>query len=249
MLFFGKKNRNNTVLVQHEQVPGHIAIIMDGNGRWAAKRGLPRSAGHREGANTLKRIVRASDEVGIKYLTVYAFSTENWTRPKNEVDALMSLLLEFLKNADREIAGKNIRILIIGDAAGLSEEIKREIARIKADTCRNTGLTLVIALNYGSRGEITEAIKQISREIKRGSLKPEDINEQLVSNHLYTSGIPDPDLIIRPSGESRLSNFLLWQASYAEFWYSDILWPDFTKNDLLQAISDYQRRNRRFGGI
>lgn len=249
MLFFGRKNKNKPVLNQHEQIPAHIAIIMDGNGRWAAKRGLPRSAGHREGANNLRRIVTASNEVGIKYLTVYAFSTENWTRPKKEVDALMSLLLEFLKNADKDIAGKNIRILVIGDITGLSEEIKKEIARITAKTGVNTGLTLVIALNYGSRGEITEAIKRISREIKKGSLKPEDINEQLVSSHLYTSGIPDPDLIIRPSGESRLSNFLLWQASYAEFWYSDILWPDFKKNDLLQAISDYQKRNRRFGGI
>jgi undecaprenyl diphosphate synthase len=249
MLFFGKKNKSGTALNPQEQVPAHIAIIMDGNGRWAARRGLPRSAGHREGANTLKRIVRASDEAGIKYLTVYAFSTENWTRPKDEVDTLMSLLLEFLKNADREIAGKNIRILVIGSKEGLPEEIKSEISALMDKTRANTGLTLVIALNYGGRGEITDAIKRISREVKAGRLKYADINEQLVSSYLYTSGIPDPDLIIRPSGESRLSNFLLWQASYAEFWYSDILWPDFTKSDLLRAISDYQKRNRRFGGI
>lgn len=249
MLFFGRKNKNGPVPDRLGRIPEHIAIIMDGNGRWAARRGLPRSAGHREGANTLKRIVRACDEVGIKYLTVYAFSTENWTRPKNEVDALMSLLLEFLRNADNELAGKNIRILVIGDPDGLSDEIRREIVRITGNTSGNTGLTLVIALNYGSRGEITEAIKRISLKVKIGSLKPEDITEELVSNHLYTSGIPDPDLIIRPSGESRISNFLLWQASYAEFWYSDILWPDFSKNDLLRAISDYQKRHRRFGGI
>ncbi len=251
MLFFGKKNKKTggAIPAQHGQVPEHIAIIMDGNGRWAAKRGLPRSAGHREGANTLKRIVIAGNDIGIKYLTVYAFSTENWARPKDEVDTLMSLLLEFLKNADKEIAGRNIRILVIGSSEGLSAEIKNEISNLTVNTAGNTGLTLVIALNYGSRGEITNAVKRISREVKKGSLRPEEINEKLVSSYLYTSGIPDPDLIIRPSGESRLSNFLLWQASYAEFWYSDILWPEFTKDHLLQAISDYNKRNRRFGGI
>jgi undecaprenyl diphosphate synthase len=249
MLFFGNKHKAKPVLDNSLQVPAHIAIIMDGNGRWAAKRGLPRSAGHREGANTLKRIVRACDEAGVKYLTVYAFSTENWSRPKDEVDILMSLLLEFLKNADREIAGKNIKILVIGDKKGLSNEINREIEGLMSRTAANTGMTLVIALNYGGRSEITEAVRRISRDVRKGGLKPDDINEQLISNYLYTSGIPDPDLIIRPSGESRLSNFLLWQASYSEFWYSDILWPDFGKNELLQAISDYQKRNRRFGGL
>ena len=249
MLFFGRKSRNRPVPEQGAQVPAHIAIIMDGNGRWAAKRGLPRSVGHREGANTLRRIVKASDAAGVKYLTVYAFSTENWTRPKDEVDTLMSLLLEFLKNADREIAGRNIRILVIGSEEGLSEEIKSEIDALEARTKNNSGLTLVIALNYGGRNEITDAVKRIFRDFEKGVLKPDDINEGLISSYLYTAGIPDPDLIIRPSGESRLSNFMLWQASYSEFWYSDILWPDFTANDLTQAISDYQRRNRRFGGI
>lgn len=249
MWFLGHSKHRRPVLDKKELLPSHIAIIMDGNGRWASKRGLPRSAGHREGANTLKRIVRVCDGIGIKYLTVYAFSTENWHRPKEEVDALMSLLLEFLKNADKELAGKNIRIKVIGESEGLTVEIKREIARITENTINNTGLTLVIALNYGSRTEIVNAAARIARDVKRGSLKPEEVNEKLLSNYLYTAGTPDPDLVIRPSGENRLSNFLLWQSSYSEFWYSDILWPDFSKKHLLEAIEEFQRRNRRFGGL
>lgn len=247
MFFFGK--RNKPLITDNNSLPEHIAIVMDGNGRWAKRRGLPRSAGHREGANTLKKIVRYCNEIGIKYLTVYAFSTENWTRPKEEVDALMSLLLEFLKNADREIAGKNIKIKIIGDSNGLTEEIKREIIRVTENTRKNDGLTLVIALNYGSRSEIVEMVKRIAIDVKIGGLNTESINEKLVSSYLYTAGIPDPDLIIRPSGENRLSNFLLWQSSYAEFWYSHILWPDFSRKDLLEAIEEYQRRSRRYGGV
>lgn len=246
---FSRGKRKSPVLDNKEQIPAHIAIIMDGNGRWASKRGLPRNAGHREGANTLKRVVRICDELGVKYLTVYAFSTENWSRPKDEVDALMSLLLEFLKNADNELAGKNIRIRVIGESDGLTNEIKKEIARITSNTMNNTGLTLLIALNYGSRTEITNAAARIAREVKRGTLNPEDINEKLFSRYLYTTDIPDPDLVIRPSGEHRISNFLLWQSSYSEFWYSDILWPDFSKKYLIEAITEYQRRNRRFGGL
>lgn len=249
MWFLGRSKHRRPVLDKKELLPSHIAIIMDGNGRWASKRGLPRSAGHREGANTLKRIVRVCDGIGIKYLTVYAFSTENWHRPKEEVDALMLLLLEFLKNADKELAGKNIRIKVIGESEGLTVEIKREIARITENTINNTGLTLVIALNYGSRTEIVNAAARIARDVKRGSLMPEEVNEKLLSNYLYTAGTPDPDLVIRPSGENRLSNFLLWQSSYSEFWYSDILWPDFSKKHLLEAIEEFQRRNRRFGGL
>ena len=249
MFFLGKRSKNNNELNDKTYLPVHIAIIMDGNRRWAASRGLPKSIGYREGANTLKKIVKAGDELGIKYLTAYAFSTENWTRPKDEVDVLMSLLLEFLKNADKEIAGKNIRIKVIGGTNGLSEEIKNEIVRVTTNTQKNNGLTLVIALNYGSRNEIVDAVKRIASDVKRGGLKTSDINEKLFSNYLYTSGIPDPDLVIRPSGENRLSNFLLWQSSYAEFWTSDILWPDFSKQDLIHAITWYQKRNRRFGGI
>ena len=247
MFFFRKSSKAGKI--DNTSLPVHIAIFMDGNGRWASRRGLPRSAGHREGANNLKKIVRYSDEIGIKYLTVYAFSTENWSRPKDEVDTLMSLLLEFLKNADKEIAGKNVKIKVIGDSNGLTEEIKREIVRVTESTKKNNGLTLVIALNYGSRSEIVEMVRRIAVEVKRGGLTIDAINEPLVANYLYTAGIPDPDLVIRPSGENRLSNFLLWQSSYAEFWYSDILWPDFSRKDLLEAIEVYQKRNRRYGGV
>lgn len=249
MWFFGRKRENKAALDSQNNLPAHIAVFMDGNGRWASKRGLPRSAGHREGANTLKRIVKECNEIGIRYLTAYAFSTENWSRPKAEVDALMSLLLDFLKNADRELSGQNIRIRIIGDTDRLSEEIKREIDRVVKKTETNTGLNLVIALNYGSRSEIVCAAVKIAQDVRSGRLKPEDINEKVFSDYLYTCGIPDPDLVIRPSGENRLSNFLLWQSSYSEFWYSNILWPDFTKKDLMEAIAEYQKRSRRFGGI
>lgn len=230
-------------------LPVHIAVIMDGNGRWAARRGLPRNAGHREGANTLKRVVKECNAIGIKYLTAFAFSTENWNRPRQEVNALMQLLLEFLQNAEKELAGTNIRITVIGDTDKLSEEIRNEIDRVVANTAANTGLNLVIALNYGSRCEIAAAAARIARDVREGRIEPEDVDEELFSNYLYTSRIPDPDLVIRPSGEYRLSNFLLWQSSYSEFWYSDILWPDFSKEHLYQAISDYQNRNRRFGGL
>ena len=249
MWFSSRRRKEEPVFDNQAGLPEHIAIIMDGNGRWASKRGLPRSAGHREGANNLKRIVSECNSIGIRYLTVFAFSTENWSRPKNEVDTLMSLLLEFLHNSDKELSGKNIRIRIIGESEGLSPKIIKEIDRVVRNTERNTGLNLVIALNYGSRNEIVRAAVKIAGEILSGSMKPEDINEKVFSGYLYTAGMPDPDLIIRPSGESRLSNFLLWQSSYAEFWYSDTLWPDFNKQDLYQAIADYQKRNRRFGGL
>lgn len=249
MWFSGKRRKVKPEFDSQAGLPEHIAIIMDGNGRWASKRGLPRSAGHREGANNLKRIVSECNRIGIRFLTVFAFSTENWSRPKSEVDTLMSLLLEFLHNADKELAGQNIRIRIIGESEGLSPEIIKEIDRVVHKTESNTGLNLVIALNYGSRNEIVQAAVKIAEDIRSGRMKPEDINEKVFSGYLYTAGMPDPDLIIRPSGESRLSNFLLWQSSYAEFWYSDALWPDFTKEDLHQALADYQKRNRRFGGL
>ena len=249
MWLFSRRRKVDPTYDSQAGLPEHIAIIMDGNGRWASKRGLPRSAGHREGANNLKRIVSECNRIGIKYLTVFAFSTENWSRPKSEVDTLMSLLLEFLHNADKELSGQNIRIRIIGESNGLSADIIREIDRVVHKTESNTGLNLVIALNYGSRNEIVQAAVSIAREIQSGTMKLEDINEKMFSGYLYTADIPDPDLIIRPSGENRLSNFLLWQSSYAEFWYSNALWPDFNKNDLYQAIADYQGRNRRYGGI
>jgi len=248
MWFFNRRSKDPG-LDTSRNMPVHIAVIMDGNGRWAARRGLPRNAGHREGANTLKRLVRECDAIGIKYLTAYAFSTENWNRPSEEVDALMDLLLEFLQNAEKELAGTNIRISVIGDTGRLSEEIRKEIKRVVANTAPNTGLNLIIALNYGSRCEIAAAAARIARDVKEGRLDPEDIDEKLFSDYLYTAGIPDPDLVIRPSGEYRLSNFLLWQSSYSELWFSDVLWPDFTKEHLYRAIRDYQNRNRRFGGL
>lgn len=249
MWIFGSNRHKRPEWDEKGPIPGHIAIIMDGNGRWASRRGLPRNAGHREGANTLKRIVMICDEIGIRYLTAYTFSTENWNRPKEEVDALMSLILEFLKRADEELAGKNVRIRVIGESNGLSEEIKREINRVVENTKGNTGITLLIALNYGSRTEIANAAARIAQEVKKGSLRPEEINEKMFSKYLYTSDVPDPDLVIRPSGELRISNFLLWQSSYSEFWYSNILWPDFSKRHLLEALTEYQKRNRRFGGL
>ncbi len=248
-MFFGRKKKNKVILEHKDRIPVHIAVVMDGNGRWAEKRGLPRKAGHREGANTLKRIVTECDAIGVKYLTAYAFSTENWKRPKDEVNALMSLLLEFLRNADRELAGKNVRILVIGDTDKLSGEIQKEITRVVNNTSVNTGISLVMALNYGSRCEIASAAARLAKDVKDGRINSEDIDDKLFSDYLYTKGIPDPDLVIRPSGENRLSNFLLWQSSYSEFWYSNILWPDFSKNDLLEAISEYQKRDRRYGGL
>lgn len=249
-MFSGKLiKRSRVAKIEDGKLPLHIAIFMDGNGRWAMKRGLPRSAGHREGSETLRKIVKCCGEIGIKYLTVYAFSTENWNRPKEEVDALMKLLLEYLKNAEKEIGGRDVRIRVIGTKDRLSDEIVREIDRVVKNTEKNSGLNLIIALNYGGRGEIVDAVKSIARKVVRNKLAIDDINEEIVSNHLYTSDIPDPDLVIRPSGEQRISNFLLWQSSYAEFWYSDILWPDFREQHLLKAIMDYQGRNRRFGGV
>ncbi len=248
MQLFKRKPKNHGVDADRK-LPVHIAVIMDGNGRWAARRGLPRKAGHREGANTLKRLVKECNAIGIKYLTAYAFSTENWNRPREEVDALMDLLLEFLRNAEKELAGTNIRILVIGDTGRLSDEIQKEIERVVVNTSVNTGLNLVIALNYGSRCEIVSAAARIARDARDGRIDPEKVDERLFSSYLYTREIPDPDLVIRPSGEYRLCNFLLWQSSYSEFWFSDVLWPDFTKEHLYQAIRDFQNRNRRFGGL
>lgn len=232
-----------------DKLPEHIAIIMDGNGRWAKKRGLTRNFGHREGANTLRKIVKFSDKVGIKYLTVYAFSTENWKRPKSEVGTLMNLLLEYLKNAERELAGNSVRIRVIGDVKGLPDEIQREIIRVSESTEANIGLNLTFAINYGSRDEIVNAVKEIIHEVSKKELSISDINESVISSRLYTAGLPDPDLLIRPGGERRISNYLLWQSAYTEFWYTDVLWPDFREKHLLEAISDFQNRNRRFGGI
>ena len=228
-----------------ENLPRHIGIIMDGNGRWAKKRGMPRSFGHRAGANVLKKIITFCDELGIEAITVYAFSTENWKRPKDEVDNLMSLLTEYLSNAEQELGGKNTVIKIIGDLSAFSTEMCEQIAETEQLTEGNTGLTLNIALNYGGRAEILTAVK----ELINSGISADEVEERHIDGALYTRNNPPVDLIIRPSGEQRLSNFLLWQCAYAELWYSNVLWPDFSTKHMTQAIFDYQKRNRRYGGV
>ena len=233
-----KKHNENRVL------PEHIAIIMDGNGRWAKKRSLPRTAGHVAGAKTFKNIARYCNKIGLKYLTVYAFSTENWKRPKSEVDGIMNLLRDYLKDAEN-FKDENIKVNFIGDRTPLADDIKELMIKNEEGSKNATGLTLNIAINYGGRDEITNAVKKIVAS----GIKPEDVTEDVISDNLYTAGMPDPDFIIRPSGEFRLSNYLIWQSAYAEYWFSDILWPEFTAKHLEKAIDDYNRRNRRFGGV
>ena len=246
LVMFFKKNK---IEIDKNNLPKHIAIIMDGNGRWAKQRGLTRSAGHRAGAKTLEKITRYAGNMGIRNLTVYAFSTENWRRPKEEVDALMVLLGDYLDDYKRLIGDDNIRVRIIGSKTGLSEEILHKIEVVEKSTEKNDGLTLNIALNYGSREEITTAVKNICADVSEGKLLADEISEDTVSGYLYTAHMPEPDLVIRPSGETRLSNFLLWQSAYSEFWFDNINWPDFKPEDLDRAISDFQKRNRRFGGV
>lgn len=230
-------------------LPVHVAIIMDGNGRWATRRGLPRALGHRAGVESLREIVKACSSLGIKFLTVYAFSTENWKRPVAEINVLMDLLVEYLKQEIAELHGNNIKVRAIGRIAELPEKAQEALRDAQEYTSNNQGLVLNLALNYGGRNEIVEAVRQIGSDVSADRLRPDDIDEKIISNYLYTSGMPDPDLLIRPSGELRISNFLLWQVAYAEFWYSPVLWPDFRKNHLLEAIVDYQNRQRRFGGL
>ena len=225
-------------------MPTHIAIIMDGNGRWAKKRGLPRSAGHAAGASAFKTIARYCNRIGIRYLTVYAFSTENWKRPEAEVQGIMNLLRDYLKDAD-QFKNENIRLQFIGDFEPLDEDIRQLMAEDMETSKNATGLTVNIALNYGGRDEIVHAVRRIAQE----GLRPEEITEQAVAERLYTAGMPDPDLIIRPSGEYRLSNYLIWQSAYAEYWFSNVLWPDFSPKHLEQAIDAYNGRDRRFGGV
>lgn len=236
-------------LINYAQLPRHVAVIMDGNGRWAYSRGLPRTAGHRAGMSALKEIVNVCGEIGIQVLTVYAFSTENWKRPVEEVDFLMQLLVEYIGRELEELHRQGVRVKVLGEIAELPEPVQREIYQAVEKTAENQGLTLNVAVNYGGRREILKAIREISQRVKEGSLKPEDITEDLVDESLYTRGMPDPDLVIRPSGEMRLSNFLLWQVAYAEFWFNSILWPDFRREHFLQAIVEYQQRHRRFGGL
>lgn len=244
--------KNKTVLndkIDYDNIPTHIGIIMDGNGRWAKRRGLPRSAGHAAGAKTLDHITRCAEKLGVKYVTVYAFSTENWKRPKDEVESLMKLMISYLDDYKRVLGGENIRIRIIGKRDELSDEINKKIDIVEENTKDNDKITLVIAVNYGGREELVNATKKICSDAIQGKISVDDISEDMINDNLYTSFMPDPDLIIRPSGELRLSNFLMWQSAYSEFWFSDICWPDFTEKDLHRAIIDYQNRNRRFGGV
>jgi len=234
-------NRNN--------LPKHIAIIMDGNGRWAKARGLPRTAGHREGIKRIKEIVRVAKEIGIKYLTIFAFSTENWARPKREVNFLMRYLDNFLKNQIEDLNKNNIRLLVIGKEKPLPDYLLKRIKSAQEYTKDNTGMTLIVALNYGARQEIIDAVKKYAIMVKQNKEDPDSLNEEKFSSFLYTKGIPDPDLLIRTSGELRISNFLLWQISYTEFYFTKKYWPDFKEEDLLEAISEYQKRERRFGRV
>ena len=238
-MFFKKEN----VDIDLNNLPRHIGFIMDGNGRWAKKRGLPRSAGHKAGAESLKKIITEANNLGVKYATVYAFSTENWKRPKEEVDYLMSLLMDYLVNAEKTLAGENVVIRAIGSRKELSEEMQRQIIKTEEFTKNNTGIVMNIALNYGGRDEIVNAVKQIAKE----GIK--DIDEKTIEDRLYTAGQPDVDLLIRTSGEQRLSNFMLWQVSYAEMVFVKKAWPDFKPRDLCECIRIFQGRGRRFGAI
>ena len=230
------------------KIPQHIGIIMDGNGRWAKKRGLPRFMGHVQGAKTFRKITRYCHDIGVKYATFYAFSTENWARPKEEVDAIMNLLDQYLDEIIEDFQQYNMKLNFIGDTSKFTDSLQSKIRKASEVTSGLTGITVNIAINYGGRQEIARAATLISQmTAARG--KAEEVTEEMLSKLMYTGGQPDPDLIIRPSGEQRLSNFMLWQCAYAEFWYSDVLWPDFSENDLNRAIIDFNQRNRRFGGV
>jgi undecaprenyl diphosphate synthase len=230
-----------------KQLPVHIAVIMDGNGRWAQKNGMERFMGHKEGVVSVRKIVEAAGSLGIKYLTVYTFSTENWNRPQEEVDALMALMVTAVRRETKDLMANNVRLRTIGDVDRLPPLTRKELDACIEETKNNTGLNLILALSYSSRWELTEAVKKIAGEIKDGTLSLAQIDEQIVSNHLITKDIPDPDLLIRTGGEFRISNYLLWQLAYAELYFTDTYWPDFREENLYAAIVDYQKRERRFG--
>lgn len=231
-----------------KEIPKHIAIIMDGNGRWAKKRFMPRLLGHRQGAQALDKLLKEAEGMGVKHITVYAFSTENWKRAQEEVSGLMNLMREYIQDYIRDNATSRLKIDSIGDISVLDDDIQENIAKLKEMSKDKPGINLHIALNYGARDEITRGMKNIAKAVAEGRLSPEDINEEIISESLDTNNIPDPELIIRTSGEYRLSNFLLWQCAYSEFYFTDKLWPDFKIEDLKEAISYYQNRDRRFGG-
>lgn len=255
MLNIFKKNNESSNKLEDDfeldmnNIPKHIAIIMDGNGRWAQARNLPRSLGHKAGVETIRRVIKEADRLGVKYMTFYAFSTENWKRPKDEVNALMKLLVQYLRKELDELHENKVCIKVLGDISRLPDECISEIHRAIEKTKNNTGIVMNMALNYGGRDEIIRGIKKLVLDEKEGKIGIDDITSDMFNNYLYTANMPDPDMIIRPSGEQRLSNFLLWQCAYSEFWYSNINWPDFNEKDLRKAIFDFQKRNRRYGGI
>jgi undecaprenyl diphosphate synthase len=230
-------------------LPRHVAIIMDGNGRWARERHLPRVEGHREGAESVRAVIRVAGELGIKYLTLYAFSVENWNRPKDEVDTLMKYLAHYMKTEFAELNRNNVRLEVIGQIHRLPEFVQKQLKKTQDALSKNNGLTLIMALSYGGRTEIVEAVRSIAAKVKRGEIEPADVTEQVVADHLYTRKWPDPDVLIRTSGEMRVSNFLLWQISYAELVVTPTLWPDFRKPQFYAALEEYHRRHRRFGGL
>ena len=236
--------------MQNERkIPVHVAIIMDGNGRWAKKRGLPRTAGHAQGARVVEQILEDADQMGIRYLTVYAFSTENWSRPDSEVKALMNLLRTYMKTSLAKCARNNVRIRVIGDKSRLDRDLQDSIANLEKETASNTGIGFQIAINYGSRDEMVRAVRAAAQRVAEGEITPGDISEELISCNLDTAGIPDPDLLIRTGGEQRISNFLLWQTAYSELYFCEAAWPDFNKSELEKAVDAFNHRERRYGGL
>lgn len=230
-------------------IPQHVAIILDGNGRWAKAKGMPRNYGHAQGSKNVEKICEEAWRMGIKYLTVYAFSTENWNRPKEEVNALMKLLRNYMKTCLKTAAKNDMKVRVIGDITKLDEDIQKRILELEEATKNNGGLNFQIAINYGSRDEITRAVRALAEDVKKGKLMPEEVDETCIEKYLDTHDIPDPDLLIRTSGEQRLSNYLLWQLAYTEFYFTDVPWPDFTKQELEKAIEQYNSRDRRYGGV
>ncbi|MCI8378324.1 MAG: isoprenyl transferase [Lachnospiraceae bacterium] len=234
---------------ERKDVPRHVAIILDGNGRWAKKRMLPRNAGHAAGSKNVEKVCKAAWEMGIEYVTMYAFSTENWSRPQSEVDALMKLLHQYLSDCLKTSRKNNMQVRVIGDISRLEAGLQERIRELEAYSSQNTGLHFQVALNYGSRDEIVRGMRRAAQDVRDGKLEPGEIDEALLSRYLDTDGIPDPDLMIRTSGEQRLSNYLLWQMAYTELYFTDVLWPDFGQKELLRAVEYYQERDRRFGGL
>lgn len=231
------------------KIPNHVAIILDGNGRWAKRKGMPRNYGHRQGAKNVETICQAAHDLGVKYLTFYAFSTENWNRPKDEVDALLKLLHNYMKTCLKTAAKNNMRVRVIGDISRLDKETQEQIAELEEKSRIYDGLNMTIAINYGSRDEIARAVKNIARDVETGELKASQIDEKLIASYLDTKELPEPDLLIRTSGEQRLSNYLLWQIAYSELYFTSVLWPDFKKKHLIEAIEEYSNRNRRYGKV